>query len=120
MVLSLALTRMAVLWSEMSPARARAPRDPGRLQRRRAVGKVCAGCERQRARFREHGVVTWDTKIVTPTEVTDRLKALPPNDETRVMIAADENCLHHQVLAVMDAVRAAGIDKVSFETKNPR
>ena len=68
----------------------------------------------------EHGVVTWDTKIVTPTEVTDRLKALPPNDETRVMIAADENCLHHQVLAVMDAVRAAGIDKVSFETKNPR
>ena len=58
----------------------------------------------------EHGVVTWDTKIVTPTEVTDRLKALPPNDETRVMIAADQNCLHHQVLAVMDAVRAAGID----------
>ena len=60
MVLSLALTRMAVLWSEMSPARARGPRDPGRLQRRRAVGKVCAGCEKQRARFRDHGVVTWD------------------------------------------------------------
>jgi biopolymer transport protein ExbD len=68
----------------------------------------------------EHGVVTWDTKIVTPTEVTDRLKALPPNEDTRVMIAADQNCLHHQVLAVMDAVRAAGIDKVSFETKAPK
>ncbi len=68
----------------------------------------------------EHGVVTWDTKIVTPSEVTDRLKALPPNEDTRVMIAADGAALHQQVLSVMDAVRAAGIEKVSFETKNPR
>ena len=28
--------------------------------RRRAVRKVCAGCERQRALFRHHGVVKWD------------------------------------------------------------
>jgi hypothetical protein len=28
--------------------------------RRRAVRKVCAGCERQRALFRYHGVVKWD------------------------------------------------------------
>ena len=27
---------------------------------RRSVRKVCAGCERQRAVFRSHGVVTWD------------------------------------------------------------
>jgi hypothetical protein len=27
---------------------------------RRAVRKVCAGCERQRALFRYHGVVKWD------------------------------------------------------------
>jgi len=67
-----------------------------------------------------HGVVTWDSKIVTPTEVTERLKALPPTEDTRVMIGADENCLHHQVMAVMDAVRAAGIDKISFETKRPQ
>jgi hypothetical protein len=60
MVLSLVLTRVALLWSEMSPARARCPRDPDGLRRRRAVGKVCAGCEKQRARFRDHGVVTWD------------------------------------------------------------
>lgn len=60
MVLSLALTRVALLWSGISPARARGPRYPGGLRRRRAVGKVCAGCERQRARFRDHGVVTWD------------------------------------------------------------
>jgi hypothetical protein len=60
MVLSLALSRVALLWSEMSPARARAPRSLGRIGRRRAVRKVCAGCEKQRARFRLHGVVTWD------------------------------------------------------------
>ena len=28
--------------------------------RRRAVRKICAGCERQRALFRYHGVVKWD------------------------------------------------------------
>ncbi|WP_052573057.1 biopolymer transporter ExbD [Haloferula sp. BvORR071] len=66
-----------------------------------------------------HGVVTWDAKIVTPTEVTERLLALPPSDENRVMIAADGATMHAQVLAVMDAVRAAKIDKISFETKNP-
>lgn len=59
MVLSLALTRVAVLWSAMSPARAWGPRYPGGLRPRRAVGKVCAGCEKQRTRFRYHGVVTW-------------------------------------------------------------
>ncbi|WP_367873814.1 ExbD/TolR family protein [Luteolibacter sp. Populi] len=66
-----------------------------------------------------HGVVTWDSKTVTPTEVTDRLKALPPTDETRVMIGADEASMTGQVLKVMDAIRAAGIDKISFETKKP-
>lgn len=60
MVLSLALARVALLWSEMSPARARAPRYRSAVRRRRAVGKVCAGCEKQRARFRNHGMVKWD------------------------------------------------------------
>ena len=27
---------------------------------RRAVRKICAGCEQQRALFRYHGVVKWD------------------------------------------------------------
>ena len=27
---------------------------------RHAVRKVCVGCERQRALFRHHGIVTWD------------------------------------------------------------
>ena len=66
-----------------------------------------------------HGVITWDMKVVTPTEITDRLKALPPNEDTRVMIGADEESKHKQMLAVLDAVKAAGVDKFSFETKSP-
>jgi hypothetical protein len=59
MVLSLAMARVAMFWSDVSPARVRAQRH--RADRRgRAVRKVCAGCEKQRARFRYHGVVKWD------------------------------------------------------------
>lgn len=64
-----------------------------------------------------HGVVTWDSKIVTLSEVTDRLVNLPPTEETRVMIAADGAALHEQVMTLMDAIRAAKIDKIQFETK---
>ena len=64
-----------------------------------------------------NGVITWDQAIVTPTEITDRLKALPPNDDTRVLIAADEDSRHKQVLAVLDAAKAAKVEKVGFETK---
>ena len=60
MVLSLAMARVAMFWSEMGPARARAPRFLSRGRRVRAVRKVCSGCEKQRARFRYHGVVKWD------------------------------------------------------------
>ncbi|MBK1881661.1 biopolymer transporter ExbD [Luteolibacter pohnpeiensis] len=66
-----------------------------------------------------YGVITWDTAVMTPSEVTDKLLAIPPTDETSVMIAADEETRHKQVMAVMDAVRAAHISKVSFETKAP-
>ena len=67
----------------------------------------------------EFGIVTWDMVVVTPTEITDKLRALPPNDETSVMIGGDEESRLKQVMAVMDAVRSAGVSKVSFETKNP-
>lgn len=65
------------------------------------------------------GVITWDSKIVTPSEITSRLLAMPPGDGTRVLIAADEEARHKQVLSVIDAVKAAKVEKVSFETKNP-
>jgi biopolymer transport protein ExbD len=64
-----------------------------------------------------HGVITWDTKIVTPSEITDRLVALPVTADTKVLIAADDRCTHGQVVEVLNAVKAAKVDKVSFETK---
>lgn len=60
MALSLALAGMAMFLMEMGAGRERAARFLGAGRRRRAVRKVCAGCERQRALFRYHGVVKWD------------------------------------------------------------
>ncbi len=65
------------------------------------------------------GLATWDKKIVTLSEITNRLRAEATPQESRVLISADENSRHKHVLAVVNAVRAAGIEKVSFESKNP-
>ena len=61
MALSLAFAGVALFLADMGAWHARAPRfvSTGRTPRR-AVRKVCAGCERQRALFRYHGVVKWD------------------------------------------------------------
>ncbi len=64
-----------------------------------------------------HGVTTWEGKIVTLSEITARLKAAGGSADTRVLIAADADSRHRQVLAVLNAVRAADVVKVSFETK---
>jgi biopolymer transport protein ExbD len=66
-----------------------------------------------------NGVTTWDQKIVTATEITNRLKSIPTAKETRVLISADQEARHKQVLAVLNATREAGIEKVSFETAKP-
>lgn len=65
----------------------------------------------------EHGITTWDGIVVTPGEITRRLTEMKPDENTRVLIGADQNCRHQHVLAVLDAVRAAKVDKVGFETK---
>lgn len=65
-----------------------------------------------------NGVTTWDGKIITLSEITTRLKPLAPASTTRVLIAADEEARHKQVLGVLNAVRDAGVEKVSFETKD--
>jgi biopolymer transport protein ExbD len=65
-----------------------------------------------------HGVTTWEGKIVTLSEITARLKTTAAPSEARVLIAADEEARHKQVLAVINAVREAGVEKVSFETKD--
>ncbi len=64
-----------------------------------------------------NGVTTWEQKIVTLSEITARLKATGATGETRVLISADEDARHKQVLGVLNAIRDAGVDKVSFETK---
>jgi len=61
MALSLAFAGVALFLAEMGSGHGRAPRFAGGGRRpRRAVRRVCAGCERQRALFRYHGVVKWD------------------------------------------------------------
>ncbi|MEY4570484.1 MAG: hypothetical protein RLZZ398_1923 [Verrucomicrobiota bacterium] len=65
------------------------------------------------------GVTTWDSKIITLSEITTRLKAEAKPDEARVLIAADSEARHKQVLGVLNAVRDAGVEKVSFESKTP-
>jgi biopolymer transport protein ExbD len=64
-----------------------------------------------------NGVTTWEGKIVTLSEITARLKAAAVAADSRVLIAADEDARHKQVLGVLNAVRDAGVEKVSFETK---
>jgi biopolymer transport protein ExbD len=68
----------------------------------------------------EQGVITLKEEILTPTEVTERLAALENRDEINVLIAAHANSRHQQVMRLLDAVRAAGIEKVSFESKTPK
>lgn len=65
-----------------------------------------------------NGVTTWDSEIVTLSEITSRLQAGAVTEETRVLIAADEEARHKQVLGVLNAVREAGVEKVSFESKS--
>jgi len=65
-----------------------------------------------------NGVTTWEGKIVTLSEITGRLKAAAVPGGSRVLIAADAEARHKQVLGVLNAVRAAGVEKVSFETKD--
>lgn len=64
-----------------------------------------------------NGVTTWEGKIVTLSEITARLKRAPGTGDARVLIAADAEARHKQVLGVLNAVREAGVEKVSFETK---
>ena len=67
-----------------------------------------------------NGVITWDGKVVTLSEITARLQKEAAPGETRVLISADAESRHKNVLDVLNAVRAAGIEKVSFESKAPQ
>lgn len=66
-----------------------------------------------------HGVITWGEEIVTPSEITGRLLAEASPEDSRVLISADEDSQARQIIGVMDAIRAAGVEKVAFETRKP-
>lgn len=66
------------------------------------------------------GVTTWDRKVVTLSEITTRLKSAVADGETRVMISADAETRHRQVVGVLDAVKSAGVDKVGIETREAK
>lgn len=65
----------------------------------------------------EQGVITFGQAIMTPTEVTEKLAALEKRDEVNVLLAVHANARHQQIMRLLDAVHAAGIERVSFETK---
>ena len=67
-----------------------------------------------------NGVITWEGKIVTLTDITTRLEKEAAKPDTRVLISADAESRHKNVLDVLNAVRAAGVEKVSFESKKPQ
>lgn len=64
-----------------------------------------------------HGVISWDMKTVTPSEITQRLLDLPVTEETRILIGADQDSRSQHILSVIDAARSAGVEKIGFETK---
>ena len=64
-----------------------------------------------------NGITTWDSEIVTLSEISQRLKTVASSPEARLLIAADEEARHKQVLGVLNSAREAGIEKVSFETR---
>ena len=66
------------------------------------------------------GVTTWDSKVGTLSEITTRLKSAVAAGETRVMISADAETRHRQVVGVLDAVKAAGVEKVGIETREAK
>ena len=65
-----------------------------------------------------NGLVYVDKELVTLTDLPVKLaQHQKPGTELRVLISADAATRHQQVLSVLDAIRAAGVEKVSFETK---
>jgi biopolymer transport protein ExbD len=65
-----------------------------------------------------NGIITWEHQIMTPSEITQRIHAMGVLPDLRATVAADQEARHKSVMAVITALREAGIEQVSFETKN--
>ena len=69
-------------------------------------------------KIREGNVVTFDNQIVTDDQVLPRLFELHrANPEIKVSISADLMAMHGDVIAVLDKVRSAGINKVGYQIR---
>lgn len=63
-----------------------------------------------------NGVATWEGEIVSLSDIRNRLQAIS-SETSKVIIAADAEARHHQVMAVANAAREAGAE-LGFETGN--
>jgi biopolymer transport protein ExbD len=64
------------------------------------------------------GSIFLEKKMVTTTELGRELgRMFQVNPELRVFISGDRESRHGDVIAVLDRVRTAGIQKVAFETR---
>ena len=64
------------------------------------------------------GSIYWNREVITMEELGPRLANLKQLEaEPKVLIAGDQNAQFGPAVEVLDAVRLAGIDKVSVETR---
>ena len=65
------------------------------------------------------GNVFLDKRPVGKNELRNEMvKLYNANKNTRVFISGDKDALHGDMVTVLDAVRASGIDKVAFEIRS--
>ncbi len=66
------------------------------------------------------GAIFLDQQPVGANELAQRLTAMQrTNANLRVFISGDQDARHGDVIAVLDLVRGAGIEKVAFEIREP-
>jgi len=66
----------------------------------------------------DQGTLYWDREIITKEILQSRLEDYARTDaDPRVLIAGDERAKYGPTIEVLDAVRAAQIEKVSIETR---
>jgi len=66
------------------------------------------------------GAIFFDKQPVGPNELSRQLAAMQrTNSNLRVFISGDQDARHGDVISVLDLVRAAGIEKVAFEIREP-
>jgi biopolymer transport protein ExbD len=66
------------------------------------------------------GLAYLDKQPVGPNELAQQLAAWHrTNTDVRVFISGDKEARHGDVIRVLDLVRAAGIQKIAFETREP-